>query len=235
MGWQPVGMPEFDIDNPPPQSELTEFTEAVLASGDVELMRRIGEYNERIAKDRSAAGGWYRKAGNLRHIPSCLDAARLAAERGDPDKVQSWLGAAETLNGGQPIVGRAYDVLGVDENDKPIAFDSDECNWGGAAFTVIVGDGRQAAVALEPLLETFMLVAADGEVLIEEDESGERWTPNYVAPLEVADSAVLVSMDVKGEMMASMGRTFVRLISEALLAAGMTAQIAGWRPRLAQD
>ena len=118
--------------------------------------------------------------------------------------------------------------------DNPIAFDSDGCNWGGAAFTVIVHDGPDAAVVLEPLLETFMLVAADGEVLVEYDEDGDRWTPNYVAPLEVTENAVLVLMDVKGEMMASMGRTFVRLISEALEAAGMTAQIAGWRPDLAR-
>ncbi len=228
-------MPAFDIDNPPPHTEFTKLADEVVASGDVATMRQIGEYNERIAKDATAAGGWYRKAANLGDTLASLDAARIAAERGDPDKARAWLDHAEKLNSGQPLVGRSYDVLGTDDRGKPIAFDSDDCNWGGAAFAVIVRDGPAAAVALEPLLETFMLVAADGEVLVEEDESGDRWTPSYVAPLEVRDSAVLITMDVKGEMLASMGRTFVRLISDALLAAGMTAQIAGWRPAFVED
>src|SRR4051794_38050099 len=103
-------MPEFDIDNPPAHTEFAKLAEEVVASGDVEIMRRIGEYNERIAKDQSAAGGWYRKAGNLRHAPSALDAARLAAERGDAERARNWLDHAQKLNGDQPIVGRSYDV-----------------------------------------------------------------------------------------------------------------------------
>lgn len=220
---------DFDIDDLPDGDELTSLVWDLRESDDDESICLMGEYNQRRANAPSVAQHWYELAAQHGHTPAILALARLAAERDDPDEVRSWLQKAADRAGG-PVVGMAFDALGVDLDGIPISHASDGCNWGGASFTVVVADPRRAAEVIEPLLPTFQLVDSDGSVITDEQyERGDHGAPSFAFPLEITATSVLVVMDVQGEMTAPMGRTYVRLMSEALTAAGMSAQIAGLR------
>ena len=131
-----------------------------------------------------------------------------------------------------PTVTIRDDVFGGDTDWRTLS--EYETELRGMGFAVLTPQSELAAEALRSVQRIFGLVAEDGRILTEEqvmDAYEDLYTPNYVHDVEqLPGIGAAIVLDTKGVTFPDMGRTMLRLITEALVARGVRATIAYYVP-----
>ena len=99
-------------------------------------------------------------------------------------------------------------------------------------FTVITPYPDRAAATLSRVAPQLRYVDERGEILSDEEDTGEYMTPSFVFDPEVARYGARIAVDTGGAMWAKMGTTIVETIASGLIADAIPAIVTGHCPDL---
>lgn len=94
-------------------------------------------------------------------------------------------------------------------------------------FTVITPYPDRAAATLSRWAPELRYVDERGEILSDEEDTGEYMTPSFVFDPEVSRYAARIAVDTGGAMWAKMGTTMVEMIASGLIADAIPAIVTG--------